>query len=34
MCMEEGDIIFIFMDLFCGFENVGDGMGYFYVVLG
>jgi quercetin dioxygenase-like cupin family protein len=32
--MEEGDIISIPMDLFRGFENVGDGMGYLYAVLG
>lgn len=32
--MEEGDIISIPMDLFRGFENVGDGTGYLYAVLG
>ncbi|MBU3020698.1 cupin domain-containing protein [Aestuariibacter sp. A3R04] len=32
--MEEGDIISIPMDLFRGFENVGDGIGYLYAVLG
>ena len=32
--MEEGDIISIPMDLFRGFENVGDSIGYLYAVLG
>lgn len=32
--MEEGDIISIPMDLFRGFENVGDDTGYLYAVLG
>ncbi|MGY0587837.1 MAG: cupin domain-containing protein [Paraglaciecola chathamensis] len=32
--LEEGDVISIPMDLFRGFENVGEGSGYLYAVLG
>ncbi|MDC9507984.1 MULTISPECIES: cupin domain-containing protein [Pseudoalteromonas] len=32
--LNEGDIISIPMDIFRGFENVGDGVGYLYAVLG
>jgi len=32
--LNEGDIISIPMDIFRGFENVGDGIGYLYAVLG
>ena len=32
--LEEGDVISIPMDLFRGFENVGEGTGYLYAVLG
>jgi len=32
--LNEGDIISIPTDIFRGFENVGDGMGYLYAILG
>lgn len=32
--LNEGDIISIPMDIFRGFENIGDGIGYLYAILG
>lgn len=32
--LNEGDIISIPLDIFRGFENVGEGLGYLYAVLG